>query len=104
MARHCPRPDDAGHQQACKPLPLEITSLKPNNHIRAFEVGTRRGRLRFPYAKADPLPTPEDPVVDVFVDEELGREGLTYVLASGAQGSVHVEQVLEYNRDPCYMR
>ena len=83
---------------------MKITSVKPNNHRHAFEVGTRRGRLLFPYAKADPLPLPEDPVVEVYVDEELGREGFTYTLASGVEGSVHVEQVLEYNRDPGYLR
>jgi hypothetical protein len=83
---------------------MKITSVKCNNRRHAFEVGTRRGWLLFPYAKADPLPTPEDPVVNVYVDEELGREGLTYALASGAEGSVHVEQVMEYNRDPGHMR
>ncbi len=83
---------------------MKITSVRANNHRHAFEVRTSRGRLLFPYAKADPVPTPEDPVVNVYVDEELGREGLTYALESGLEGSVHVEQVLEYNRDPGYMR
>ena len=40
----------------------------------------------------------------VSADEELGREGFTYELASGRQGTVHVEQVLEYNQDPSYLR
>jgi hypothetical protein len=38
------------------------------------------------------------------VDDELGREGFTYVLASGKEGSVHIDHVLEYNQDPAYMR
>lgn len=42
--------------------------------------------------------------MEAHVDEELGDEGLTYTLSSGAEGSVHAEQVLEYNRDPRYMR
>lgn len=83
---------------------MKITSVKANNHRHAFEVVTRRGWLLFPYAKADPIPTPQSPVVGVYADEELGREGFTYVLASGLEGSVHVEEVLEYNRDPGYMR
>ncbi|GAB4247480.1 MAG: hypothetical protein Kow00129_08030 [Thermoleophilia bacterium] len=29
---------------------------------------------------------------------------MTYRLESGTEGSVHLEQVLEYNRDPAYMR
>ncbi len=54
--------------------------------------------------KAEPMPTPGDAVVRVFVDEELGREGFTYELASGRLGTVHVEQVLKYNQDPSYLR
>ena len=40
----------------------------------------------------------------MFVDKKLGREGLTYELASGKTGTVHVEQVLEYNQDPNFLR
>ncbi len=43
-------------------------------------------------------------MVRVSVDEELGREGFTYELESGRQGTVHVEQVLEYNQDPSQLR
>lgn len=78
--------------------------MRPNNRRHAFEVGTSRGSLAFPYAKADPTPSAADSVVEVAVDQELGREVFTYRLASGSEGSVHVEQVLEYNRDPSYMR
>jgi hypothetical protein len=46
----------------------------------------------------------DDPVIEIYVDKELGREGFTYVLQSGKQGTVHVEQVLEYNEDPGYLR
>jgi hypothetical protein len=58
----------------------------------------------FPYSKADPCPNAEDLVARVFVDREVGQEGFTYVLESGHTGTVHVEQVLEYNQDPSHMR
>lgn len=83
---------------------MKIRSVKKNNRRRAFAVTAGWRQLYFPYAKAVPLPAADDPVAEVFVDEELGREGFTYRLASGREGSVHVEQVLEYNRDPAYMR
>ena len=83
---------------------MKISSVTANNRRHAFEVGTRRGRLFFPYVKADPTPTSGDPVANAIVDEELGREALTYTLVSGAEGSIHVEQVLDYNRDPAYLR
>jgi hypothetical protein len=54
--------------------------------------------------KSEPKPVPDDRIADVFVDKELGNEGVTYVLESGAEGTVHVEQVLEYNEDPSYLR
>lgn len=37
------------------------------------------------------------------MDEELGREAFTYTLESGREGTVHVDQVLDYNRDPGYL-
>ena len=83
---------------------MKIRSVRPNNRKRAFEVTTWNQQLLFPYSKADPPPTISDRILQVAVDEELGREGFTYGLASGQEGSVHVEQVLEYNQDPRYMR
>ena len=83
---------------------MKIRSVSWNNRRRAFLVTTGNRQLLFPYAKADPRPNRSDPVHQVAVDEELGREGFTYRLASGREGSVHVEQVLEYNQDPRYMR
>ena len=41
---------------------------------------------------------------ELFVDPETAREAFTYVLRSGRTGTVHVEQVLEYNKDPAYLR
>ncbi len=39
----------------------------------------------------------------MLVDQELGKEAFTYILKSGKEGSVHIEQVLEYNEDPKYL-
>jgi hypothetical protein len=83
---------------------VKIEAVIANNHKRAFEVTLRVSLLAFPYSKADPAPNPSDPVARVYVDDELGREGFTYVLKSGEEGSVHVDSVLEYNEDPKYMR
>ncbi len=38
------------------------------------------------------------------MDSELGREGFVFVLESGKEGVVHIEQVLEYNQDPTCLR
>jgi len=84
---------------------VKIQSVALNNHRRAFEIALAgRGKFSFPYGKADPEPTPEDPVDQVFVDPELGGEGVTYRLQSGREGSVLSDHVLEYHRDPSTMR
>ena len=83
---------------------MKITSVTANNRKRAFEVKTRRGEWPFPYSRAEPEPTPSDPIVELYIDPELGREGFTYLLASGAEGSVHIDHVLDYNEEPGYMR
>jgi hypothetical protein len=83
---------------------VKIRSARHNNRKKAFEVRTSSKRLVFPFSKADPTPTIEDPVREIVVDDEAGREAFTYVLCSGRSGTVHVEQVLEYNQDPSQLR
>jgi hypothetical protein len=75
-----------------------------NQRRKAFEVRTSSRRLLLPFARVDPRPTEADPVVRAFVDKELASEGFGFVLRSGREGSVHIEQVLEYNKDPGHLR
>jgi hypothetical protein len=82
---------------------MKITKVLPNSDKKAFEVDTRGGRYVFPYAVVRPTPTQEDGVVSVCVDDEMDREGFVYELASGDEGTVHIDHVLEYNKDPGYM-
>jgi len=83
---------------------MKIRSVKANNRRKAFEVTVRGRRLAFPFARLEVQPTADDPLVKVFVDRELGSEGFTYVLQSGREATVHIEDVLEYNQDPDYLR
>ncbi|GMU77260.1 MAG: hypothetical protein AMXMBFR46_00610 [Acidimicrobiia bacterium] len=82
---------------------MRILEVEANNRRRRFEIRTRAKSLVFPYAKAEPPPSADDRITEVFVDPELGREAFTYRLTSGAEGSVHFDAVLEYNEDPAYM-
>lgn len=83
---------------------MKVRSVNFNNKRKTFEVTTASKKYLFPYAKSDSPPAPTDPVTRVFVDKEIGGEGFSYELASGKSGMVHIEQVLEYNRDPNYLR
>jgi hypothetical protein len=83
---------------------VKIRTVKANNRRKAFEVGTTNKTHVMPFAKVSPRPTAADPIARIFVDNELAREGFTFVLASGREGAVHIEQVLEYNQDPGHLR
>ena len=83
---------------------MKIRSVRHNNRRKVFEVRTSSKKLPFPFSKTDPTPTIEDPITELSVDVETGREAFTYVLHSGRTGTVHIEQVLEYNQDPSYLR
>jgi len=84
---------------------VKIRRVLANNRRKAFEVTASTGKtFLFPYAKLDVRPSPSDRVVRVFVDAELGREAFTYRLESDRESSVHIDQVLEYNEDPAYLR
>jgi hypothetical protein len=49
-------------------------------------------------------PEAHNRVKKAFVDQELGNEAFTYSLEDGREDSIHVDEVLEYNKDPNYMR
>ena len=83
---------------------MKIRSVRHNKRKKEFEVRTSTKKLVFPFSKTEPAPTMHDPITELFVDQDAGREAFTYVLHSGRSGTVHVEQLLEYNRDPTYLR
>ena len=83
---------------------MKIRSVKHNNRKKAFEIKASNRTLQFPYSKLDLQPSGGDPIDRVYVDKELASEGFTYELKSGKSGTVHIEQVLEYDQDPSYLR
>jgi hypothetical protein len=83
---------------------VKIRSIKANNHKKAFEVRTYKGAYEYPYARLDLRPTNANPLADLYVDDELANEAFTYTLASGDEDTIHIDRVLEHNRDPAYMR
>lgn len=83
---------------------MKIRSVRANQQKRAFDLTISSGSFSMPYVRLPRPPVPEDPVVEVFVDPELGNEAFTYRLASGGEDSVHLDAVLDYNRDPDTLR
>lgn len=83
---------------------MKIRNVAANNRRNEFTVVNRAGvEYSFPYSRSDPRPRANNRIHDIAVDKELGNEAFTYVLESGDEGSVHIEQVLEYNEDPTYL-
>lgn len=83
---------------------MKIRSVAANNRSRAFEVTTRGGEYTFPYARLRLRPSRKNRVTEVFPDPDLGKEAFTYVLEGGQEDSVHLDAVLDYNRDPAYLK
>ncbi len=83
---------------------MKIRHVKFNNRKKAFEVETQSKMFLYPYANLQVQPHPTNRIVKAYVDKEIGDEGFTYVLETGDEGTVHMDHVLEYNRDPTYLR
>jgi len=83
---------------------MTIANVISNARKKEFEVQTTEREFSFPFAKLRLIPSKEDPIVEVYPDDELGREAFTYRLSSGAEDTVHLDAVLEVNMDPDYLR
>ena len=83
---------------------MKVRRVVVNNRKAQLELTTAGGEiLPFPFSKLSPRPSQRNRIREAFVDPELGSEGVTYVLDSGAEGSVHIDHALEYNEDPRYL-
>jgi len=83
---------------------MKIKKVVVNNRKQAFEIATYRKDFLFPFAKLEIAPSKENRVLRVYVDQELDKEAFTYELELGDEGTVHIDEVLDYNRDPRYLR
>jgi hypothetical protein len=83
---------------------MKIRNVIVNNRKAQLELNVRSGQVYpIPFTRLDPSPTPKNRIREVYVDREVANEAVTYVLESGAEGIVHIEQALEYNQDPGYL-
>lgn len=83
---------------------MTISAIKADNRRRELQIRAGGRRFIFPYAKLRLPPTADDPITEVFPDSEIGLEGFTYRLGSGAEDTVHMDAVLEINMDPDHLQ
>ncbi len=83
---------------------MKIQSVTANNRKKAFEIVTTKESYSFPYALLRLPPDTKNRIEEVFPDRELACEAFTYRLTDGGEDTIHMDAVLEYNRDPAYLK
>lgn len=83
---------------------MKIKSARINNRKACIEISTRKGRYTLPFSRLRLRPTQRNKIAKVFVDKEIGWEGITYELESGQEDTLHLDAFLDYNQDPQFMR
>lgn len=83
---------------------MAIKRVFTNNHKKAFVVETRQGVYEFPFSQLSIRPTASNPVVIVYADPAIGKQGFSYELKSGRGDTVLLDQILFFNRDPEILR
>lgn len=83
---------------------MKIKRVIVNQRKAQLEVVAANGAVfPLPFSHLSPRPTSTNRIREAYPDKELAKEAVTYVLASGVEGSIHLDAVLEYNQDPRYM-
>ena len=83
---------------------MKIKEVSVNNRKKSIEIKTPKGTFNIPFSRLPIKPTSHNKIVEIYVDDELGKSGVTYRLASGQEDSIHADAFLDYNRDPDYLR
>lgn len=83
---------------------MKIQAVENNARRSAIEIEIEGRTCAFPYAKLRVQPSSADPIAELYVDPELGNEAFTYRLVSGVEDTVHVDAVLDLNRDPEFLQ
>jgi len=82
----------------------KIKSVRLNNYAKKITVEVNDQTYDLPFAKLLSRPTHLNPIIEVFVDPDLGNEAVTYMLKDGKVDSVPVDAFFDYNRSPDYLK
>jgi hypothetical protein len=83
---------------------MKISEVTADSRKRVFTIRAARSEYVFPYSKLRVAPSAEDPIEVAYADPELGKEAFTYRLRSGAEDTVHLDEVREFAKDPEYLQ
>lgn len=83
---------------------MKIKQVRVNNRRKCIEIETPQGSYPLPFSRLRLKPRPQDKIRRIYVDPELGNRGVTYILDSGREDSLHIDAFLDFNRDPRFLR
>ncbi len=82
---------------------MKIKNIEVNRKKKTFSINAGNTTYSYPFAKLDPVPLKKNPLTNFWLDADFGDEAFSFELKDGKTGTVHIDHVLEYNRDPNYM-
>ena len=84
---------------------MKIKSVHANNYKKCLEIKVSKNiQYDLPFSQLRLIPTQENKIENIYIDEELGNQAITYQLKSGKEDTVHLDAFLDYNQDPDFMK
>ncbi|MBI3541066.1 MAG: XRE family transcriptional regulator [Deltaproteobacteria bacterium] len=83
---------------------MKIKKVRVDNRKKRIEIETTQGSYSLPFCRLRLKPKPNDKIKEIYVDRDLGHKGVTYVLDSGREDSIHMDAFLDFNKDPRFLR
>ena len=83
---------------------MKIKSVALNNKKKTIEIETNKEDFSLPFSRLVLRPTAKNRIVKIYVDKQLANRGVTYLLESGAEDSIHLDAFMDYNKDPEFIR
>lgn len=83
---------------------MKIQKVEVNNRKKSIDIETSKGAFSLPFVQLRLKPSVKNKIENIYIDPELGDEGITYILSSGKEDSIHIDAFLDYNKNPDYIR
>lgn len=83
---------------------MKIKSVEIDNRRKRICILTAKGEFALPFVKLSKVPSSEDKITEIYIDKELGKEAVTYVLESGHEDSIHLDVFLDFNKEPDFLK
>lgn len=83
---------------------MKIRNVKIDNRRKHISIQTAKGEYSLPFVKLSKAPSSKNRIAEVYVDQELDKEAITYIMESGYEDSIHLDVFLDFNKDPSFLK